>query len=173
MGRGAVHDSSELGIDVLAMSRPATTLSVSAANPEKAVHAVLDAFVAPLPANDVLNARAQPNAAAGKVFELAPASGGWTAANRAGVAGSEWLELQRPSGNGWVNQAFLVEEQPNPCANPHVGMLVRQFVTAVQSADGSDSGAAARRPATCRARRLARWAAGCGSSVHGWRVGWC
>lgn len=44
MGRGAVQDGSELGIDVLAMSSPATALSVSAASPQKAVQAVLEAF---------------------------------------------------------------------------------------------------------------------------------
>jgi acetolactate synthase-1/2/3 large subunit len=44
MGRGAVQDGTELGIDVLAMSSPATGLSVSAASPAKAAHAVLEAF---------------------------------------------------------------------------------------------------------------------------------
>lgn len=44
MGRGAVQDGSELGIDVLSMSRAATVLSVAAANPEKALQAVLEAF---------------------------------------------------------------------------------------------------------------------------------
>jgi hypothetical protein len=89
-----------------------------------------------VPANDVLNARAQPNATAGKVFELAPASAGWAAANTSGAAGNEWLELQRPGGNGWVNRAFLVEEQPNPCGNASLAVLVEQFVAAVQGADG-------------------------------------
>lgn len=44
MGRGAVQDGSELGLDVLAMSRPATALSVSASNTAKAAHALREAF---------------------------------------------------------------------------------------------------------------------------------
>ncbi|HEX9620819.1 MAG TPA: thiamine pyrophosphate-binding protein [Polyangiaceae bacterium] len=44
MGRGAVQDGSDLGIDVLAMSRPATALSAAGDAPDKAGFALLEAF---------------------------------------------------------------------------------------------------------------------------------
>ena len=40
MGRRAVQDGTDLGLDVLSMSRPATALSVAATTPEKAVFAL-------------------------------------------------------------------------------------------------------------------------------------
>lgn len=40
MGRRAVQDSSDLGLDVLAISRPATALSVLGSTPEKALYAM-------------------------------------------------------------------------------------------------------------------------------------
>jgi acetolactate synthase-1/2/3 large subunit len=44
MGRGAVQDGSELGLDVLGMSRPATELSVAGSTADKARFALLEAF---------------------------------------------------------------------------------------------------------------------------------
>jgi acetolactate synthase-1/2/3 large subunit len=44
MGRGAVQDGSELGLDVLAMSRPVSALSVLGDTPAKAVFGLFEAF---------------------------------------------------------------------------------------------------------------------------------
>jgi hypothetical protein len=90
-------------------------------------------------ANDVLNVRAEPDAASKKVYSYAPDVRGIKGTGKHVEKGNTpWTEVSFSGGSGWVNRSFLVETGVGQgCNDPNLAEAIRAFMRAVSASDGA------------------------------------
>lgn len=90
-------------------------------------------------ADDVLNVRAEPDAASKKVYSYTPEVKGIRGTGRQlEKANTPWTEVAFEGGTGWVNRAYLLEMPAGGgCNDPNLAAAIRAFMSAVTTSDGT------------------------------------